>query len=86
MNKMHMNAHKGLIHEISNKKIKNVLEVACGTGWNIPYFRETGLTYYGLDISDTAIAVAALKYPEELFLNIGINGSVEFLNDHQNRE
>jgi SAM-dependent methyltransferase len=49
-----------------------VLEVACGTGWNVPLFRGAGIPYVGLDVSETAIAVAALKHPEAHFLNVGI--------------
>jgi SAM-dependent methyltransferase len=72
MHELHRHAHLGLIREIQDLAPTEVLEVACGTGWNVPHFRAARMTYYGLDISETALATAALKYPEHRYLNLGI--------------
>lgn len=67
MHEMHGKAHTGLIQEMSERQFTTVLEVACGTGWNIPRFQNNGL-----DISETAIAFAMMKYPEHRYFNLGI--------------
>ena len=72
MHRLHASAHTGLIAEAKDKGFNSVLEVACGAGWNIPYFKQTDLEYFGLDISETAVAIAALKFPENRFFNIDI--------------
>ena len=68
---MHVKAHTGLIQEMRERQFTTVLEVACGTGWNILTFKIT-VWYYGLDISETAIAFAMMKYPEHRYFNLGI--------------
>jgi ubiquinone/menaquinone biosynthesis C-methylase UbiE len=50
-----------------------VLEVACGTGWNVPLFVQRGLRYCGLDISETAITGAMAKHPEHPYLNLSVH-------------
>jgi len=74
----HQSVHRGLILEIAD--IRNaerlsvdVLEVACGTGWNIANFVDAGFNYYGLDISETAIAKCIDKAPNEKFLNVSVD-------------
>jgi len=71
----HKDAHRGVISEmaairdaegLSNK----VLEIACGTGWNIANFLDLKFDYYGLDISETAIAIAMRKFPAAKFFNL----------------
>jgi ubiquinone/menaquinone biosynthesis C-methylase UbiE len=67
--------HPGVVSEmaairdaegLSNK----VLEIACGTGWNIANFVNQKFDYYGLDISETAIAIAMRKFPVAKFFNL----------------
>lgn len=72
MNRQHAKVHQGVIRELHARQHRNVLEVACGTGWNVQYFKDANLEYFGLDISETAVAVAALKYPEFRYFNLGI--------------
>jgi ubiquinone/menaquinone biosynthesis C-methylase UbiE len=72
MNEMHNKAHTGLIQEMRERQFSTVMEVACETGWNIPHFQKSGLKYYGLDISETAIAIAMMKYPEHQYFNLGV--------------
>ena len=72
MNRSHDAVHRSLIKRIGEKGYDQVLEVACGTGWNVPTFRAEGLKYTGLDISDTAIALAAQKFPENNYLNLPV--------------
>jgi ubiquinone/menaquinone biosynthesis C-methylase UbiE len=73
----HRTLHRGLIQEIAT--ITNVrhepttlLEIACGTGWNIDSFVQAGFDYYGWDISETALSVAMRKHPECRFWNMGV--------------
>jgi SAM-dependent methyltransferase len=68
----HEAVHRGAIQELAGRGYRSVLEVACGTGWNVPNFRAAGLAYTGLDISETAVALAAMKHPEGHYLNLGI--------------
>jgi ubiquinone/menaquinone biosynthesis C-methylase UbiE len=72
MHQLHHSLHEGLIQSLAGQGYSTLLEVACGTGWNIPNFRRVGLEYYGLDISETAIAAASLKHPGNNYLNLGI--------------
>jgi SAM-dependent methyltransferase len=68
----HAPVHARAVEEIARDGNDDVLEVACGTGWNAPSFARAGLSYVGLDISETAVAVAVLKHPDHPFLNLGI--------------
>jgi len=74
MYKGHEKLHSSLVREIADRAgvAGNVLEVACGTGWNITNFLVAGFNYYGLDISETAISLALIRQPECRFLNFGI--------------
>lgn len=69
----HISVHTNIIKEMNNKKIKKILEVACGTGWNSVNFNDLGIDYTGLDISETALSMAMVKYPNNKYLNFGIN-------------
>lgn len=73
MHDLHSRVHENLIEEINVPKEWSVLEVACGIALNHDYFISGGAKYYGLDISETAIAVALLTYPESCFFNIGVD-------------
>ncbi len=81
MQKNHYSVHKRMIEQINNKKNKKILEVACGTGWNVKLFQDRGFDYYGLDISDTALAVAILKHPEYRYFNLDITDTFIFKDD-----
>ncbi len=72
MNEHHRRVHDYMIRRIAGGGARSVLEVACGTGWNVSRFRDAGLSYFGLDISETAIALASLKYPENQYVNTSI--------------
>ena len=72
MNDHHRRVHEYFISQIPGPGIQTVLEVACGTGWNVPRFQNAGLKYFGLDISETAVALAAMKYPENQYFNIAV--------------
>jgi ubiquinone/menaquinone biosynthesis C-methylase UbiE len=77
MYKGHEELHSTLVREIADRagvagNVLNVLEVACGTGWNITNFLVAGFNYYGLDISETAISLALRRQSECRFLNFGI--------------
>jgi ubiquinone/menaquinone biosynthesis C-methylase UbiE len=72
MNEYHRRVHEHFISNLKGPGIETVLEVACGTGLNVPRFRNAGLKYFGLDISETAVALAAMKYPENQYFNIAV--------------
>jgi SAM-dependent methyltransferase len=74
----HQSTHRGLILEMADirnaeRLSRDVLEVACGTGWNIANFVDAGFNYYGLDISETAIAKCIKKAPSAKFLNVSVD-------------
>jgi SAM-dependent methyltransferase len=68
----HEAVHRGAIGELAGRGLRTALEVACGTGWNAPLFAKAGLAYAGLDVSETAVAAAAMKHPESRWHNLGI--------------
>lgn len=78
MHRLHAEAHRGLVAELGGRGFRTALEVACGSGWNQPFFVQAGLLYHGLDVSETAVAVAALRHPESLYLNLGIRDCALF--------
>ncbi|MFA6423045.1 MAG: class I SAM-dependent methyltransferase [Patescibacteria group bacterium] len=41
-----------------------VLDLGCGAGANIPFFKSLGVQYYGIDGSQSVIKMLQLKYPE----------------------
>lgn len=71
----HEVAHKGMVAEIAALRTKEgleprVLEIACGIALNAPGFTAAGIDYCGLDISETAITLAARRHPSASFINI----------------
>ena len=72
--------HRAALRDMADRGCKTVLEVACGTGWCAPLAGEVGLDYIGLDISETAVAGALLKYPTFCFLNLPVH-RCELLNE-----
>jgi SAM-dependent methyltransferase len=69
----HRDVHERAYRDIGSTS-KSVLEIACGTGFAYPLARVHDLNYLGVDISETAIAMCCLKYPDGLFLNAPIYG------------
>ncbi len=47
-----------------DKKDCKVLELGCGAGANIPFFRTLGIKYHGIDGSQTIIDLLKKKFPE----------------------
>ena len=41
-----------------------VLELGCGSGPNIPFFKSLGMDYYGVEGSETVVDLVHKKYPE----------------------
>lgn len=78
MYKLHERLHEGLIEEIGLSHRGSLLEIACGTGWNVNAFVRAGFDYYGWDISETALARAMNKYPSVRFFNLGVNEGFMF--------
>lgn len=72
---LHKNCHQGFIKELSaivKGKKPRLLEIACGSGWNAQSFLKGGFDYWGLDLSENAIAVAMRRYPSQRFINCDI--------------
>lgn len=85
MHEPHQSTHRGVTLEMADirnaeRLSHDVLEVACGTGWNIANFVNAGFNYYGLDISETAIAKCIEKAPSAKFLNVSV-GDLAHLKD-----
>lgn len=74
MYNLHKGLHEHIIAEMPISAGASVLEVACGIALNHGEFKKFECRYHGLDISETAIAVALLTYPESFFFNIGVDG------------
>lgn len=56
-----------LVHRYGDNLIStkgNVLELGCGAGANIPFFRALGINYYCVDGSPSIINYLKFKYPE----------------------
>ena len=43
MNDLHRSVHEHFISGLAGTKNATVLEIACGTGWNVPRFQKAGL-------------------------------------------
>ncbi|MES2907218.1 MAG: class I SAM-dependent methyltransferase [Pseudomonadota bacterium] len=73
---LHKTCHQGLIAElkaqISGSAKPRLLEVACGSGWNTQGLHDAGFDYWGLDLSENAIAVAMRRYPSLRFINCDV--------------
>lgn len=54
--------HRHCAHLIKNNS--NVLELGCGAGANIPFFKALDINYYGIDGSETIIKHLEKIYPE----------------------
>src|SRR5579864_5241066 len=70
---MHRDVHQTIINDICADGISNVLEVACGPGFCVPFFRARGIDYTGMDISETAIAASAMKFSDIQLINTSID-------------
>ncbi len=46
---------------------ERVLDLGCGNGRHFPVFKEKGVDYFGVDVSEKLIEVAERKYPEGNF-------------------
>jgi SAM-dependent methyltransferase len=80
MYKLHRNCHEGIIAELGRLRAAEalearMLEVACGTGWNIKNFVDHGFEYSGLDISERAISIAMMRNPRGMFFNLPISNA-----------
>ena len=84
MYRRHEHCHEGLIAELGElrrrEESSTVLEIACGTGWNIENLVNSGFVYCGMDLSETAIAVSMIKYPICRFVNCAIEDA-DFIAD-----
>jgi ubiquinone/menaquinone biosynthesis C-methylase UbiE len=84
MHRLHEKCHIGLITELGElrrrKQYADLLEVGCGTGWNIPQLLNVGFDYCGMDLSETAVSVSMMKHPESRFINCSIERA-DFVSD-----
>ncbi len=64
---------EAILSEIGDLKGKNVLDVACGTGYMIPYYlKHKALSVTGIDISEGMLEIAKKKYAgnEQVHFNL----------------
>jgi 2-polyprenyl-3-methyl-5-hydroxy-6-metoxy-1,4-benzoquinol methylase len=60
---------KKKIVKLLDKNInKNILDVGCGNGWLADYLLMNGFNVYGIDASESGIAIANQKYPSRFFV------------------
>ena len=61
-----------VLQEFASAVGGSVLDVPCGSGAHLDSFLGSDLSYFGMDISEKAIAVAQLKHPRQTFINLSI--------------
>jgi ubiquinone/menaquinone biosynthesis C-methylase UbiE len=86
MYEQHRRCHEGLAREMGLLRAAellspDLLEIAGGTGWNIKNLLEAGFEYWGMDISETALAIAMMRYPQGKFINASINDAAIIATD-----
>ncbi len=57
---------------------QSLLEVGCGTGHNLEFFRRLGLTVTGIDLSEPMLQIAARRLGPEARLSLGQANMLEF--------
>jgi ubiquinone/menaquinone biosynthesis C-methylase UbiE len=80
MFEMHREVHEAAIADIAASECSSVAEVACGSAFNCEAAGAHGLAYTGIDISETAIAIACLKQSAGDFINLPVD-RLEILKD-----
>ena len=58
---------------------ESVLDMPCGSACHAKHFIDYGLDYYGMDLSESAISLAMLKYPTYTFFNLSIYDTPQLL-------
>jgi SAM-dependent methyltransferase len=70
---LHADVHRTVFDEIAADDCGSLAEVACGSGYAVDFAVTRGLRYTGIDISETAIAVACLKETRGNFINLPVD-------------
>ncbi len=73
MYEMHKDVHQCVFIEMAERGCTSVAEIACGTGFALDLAIANGLSYTGIDISETAISVACLKNDQGDFINLPVD-------------
>jgi len=63
------------------KSGQSVLDVGCGTGNNLAFFRELGLRVTGIDASEPMLNIAAKKLGTDVELHLGHAEELPFINN-----
>ena len=66
---------------IQPKSGQRLLDVGCGTGHNLVFFRELGLRVAGIDVSKSMLDVASKKFGSDVELYLGHAEELPFGND-----
>ena len=72
MFRMHADVHEAALDSIIASGCHSLAEVACGSGHLAKFAITKGLTYTGIDISETATAVACIKNTDGDFINLPV--------------
>jgi ubiquinone/menaquinone biosynthesis C-methylase UbiE len=72
MFRMHADVHEAALDSIVSCGCQSLVEVACGSGHLAKLAIAKGLTYTGIDISETATAVACIKNTDGDFINLPV--------------
>jgi 2-polyprenyl-3-methyl-5-hydroxy-6-metoxy-1,4-benzoquinol methylase len=59
---------KPLLHILSKKNSRKILDIGCGNGSLTNYLLENGFDAYGTDASQSGIAIAKRKNPDRFFI------------------
>jgi SAM-dependent methyltransferase len=73
MFRMHADVHEAALDNIVSYGCQSLVEVACGSGHLAKRAVAKGLTYTGIDISETATAIACIKNTDADFINLPVN-------------
>ena len=63
---------------VQPRKGQSLLEVGCGTGHNLEFFRGLGLELAGVDPSEPMLGIAASKLNSDVALSLGRAGTLSF--------
>lgn len=70
-----------MVSQNVDSKDKLLLDLGCGYGRDSDYLYKRGFRVYGIDVSETAIAMAKIQYPEIQF-KIGDMRKLDFGDNH----
>ncbi len=80
-NHVHNYILQPLLNLLSKKDNRVILDIGCGNGWLVNHLIKLGYNAYGIDASESGIAVARQTNPEKFFVQ---DVTINILPDHLN--